>query len=83
MNKERKTLTHKFGDARCRLPPCRVEGCCRVGDKFLAITKKCLEVGGYVQRWEDAAGGYRKKVFLGVVLWVPQPPTLGRPTAHR
>ena len=67
MNKERKTLTHKFGDARCRLPPCRVEGCCWVGDKFLAITKKCLEVGGYVQRWEDAAGGYRKKVFLGAV----------------
>ena len=48
-------------------------GCCRVGDKFLAITKKCLEVGGYVQRWEDAAGGYRKKVFWGVVHWVPQP----------
>ena len=64
MNKERKTLTHKFGDARCRLPPCRVEGCCRVGDKFLAITKKCLEVGGYVQRWEDAAGGYRTQPHL-------------------
>ena len=30
-------------------------------------------VAGYVRRWEDAAGGYRKKVFLGVVLWVPQP----------
>ena len=27
-------------------------GCCWVGDKFLAITKKCFEVGGYVQRWK-------------------------------
>ena len=44
-----------------------------MGDNFLAITKKCFEVGGYVQRWEDAAGGYRKKVFWGVVHWVPQP----------
>ena len=52
MNKERKTPTHKFGDARCRLPRCRAEGCCWVGDKFLAITKKCFEVGGYVQRWK-------------------------------
>ena len=64
MNKERKTLTHKFGDARCRLPPCRAEGCCWAGDKFLAITKKCFEVGGYVQRWEDAAGGYRTQPHL-------------------
>ena len=23
-----------------------------MGDKFLAITKKCFEVGGYVQRWK-------------------------------
>ena len=52
------------------------EGCCWVGDKFLAITKKCLEVGGYVQRWEDAAGGYQKKVFWRAVLWVPQPGTV-------
>ena len=64
MNKERKTLTHKFRDAHCRLPPCRAEGCCWVGDKFLAITKKFLEVGGYVQRWEDAAGGYRTQPHL-------------------
>ena len=67
MNKERKTLTHKFGDARCRLPPCRAEGCCWVGDKFLAITKKCFEVGGYVQRWKMRLAVTEK---LGVVLWV-------------
>ena len=36
-----------------------------MGDKFLAITKRCLEVGGYVRRWEDAAGSYRKKFFGG------------------
>ena len=64
MNKERKTLTHKFGDARCRLPPCRAEGCCWVGDKFLAITKRCFEVGSYVQRWEDAAGDYQTQPHL-------------------
>ena len=59
MNKERKTLTHKFGDMRAAgLPLCRAEGCCWVGDKFVAITKKCLEVGGYVQHWEGVAGSY-------------------------
>ena len=46
-------------------------GCCWAGDNFLAITKKCFEVGGYVQRWEGAACGYQKK--FGAPLWVPQP----------
>ena len=82
MNKERKTLTHKFEDARCRLPSCRAEGCCWVR-RVVAITKKCFEVGGYVQCWEDAAGGYQKKRFLGLVIWLPQPAdqVTGRPGA--
>ena len=83
MNKERKTLTHKFGDARCSLPPCRVEGCCWVGDKFLAITK---EVGWAVT---FSAGKMRLAVtepshiyipHVGTTtptsashIWVPQP----------
>ena len=40
------------------LAVCHAEGCCWVGDKFLAITKKCFEVGSYAQHWEDAAGSY-------------------------
>ena len=31
----------------------------RVGDNLLAITKKCFEVSGYVERQQREVGGYR------------------------
>ena len=60
--------------------------CCWVGDNFLAITKKCFEVGGYVQRWAGAADcyriflsgppcGYHNPALPGVRRWIPTPST--------
>ena len=51
--------SHNFRDERRRLPLCCVEGCCWAGNNLLAITKKCFEVGGCVERWQGKAGGYR------------------------